>query len=238
MTRQNPFLPATVGAVALCVLALCATPNPLQAVTLDISPTDLGWWNTTDGHSAGNQNYFVGSDPVRTYHNYFTFDLPSLVSGALATDATLEVQLFLSNGPPVVTYTLFDVSTPPGELDASSPPNPVIFSDLGSGASYGQFEVGVGQPATTVLRLPLNAGAVMDINAALGRSFSVGGALLSNTPAFPASLFGGSGDPPPGVRLVLSTTGPVEIPEPPPLGFVALVIGGLAIWRGRVRIGR
>jgi hypothetical protein len=136
-------------------------------------------------HSATRQrlyfpNYIVGSSFSHYFNNFFTFDLSTL--NGIAVSATLEIRRFGSSNTneAVETYELFDVTTDAATLNNTAGPSPSMFTDLGSGVSYGSFEVpGSGLP-DDILIFPLNAAAINDINAAKGGFFSIGGTLTSN----------------------------------------------------------
>lgn len=94
------------------------------------------------------------------------------------------------------------MSTEAQRLNRNNEVNAAVFEDLGTGTSYGTFEVsGSGEPSD-ILSLPLNEAALADINAAAGGFFSIGGRLLgAEVQQF---LFGDSGEG--GVqRLVVET---------------------------------
>jgi hypothetical protein len=83
-------------------------------------------------------------------------------------------------------WGLFDVTTNAAALNTSTNAQVMIdaFNDLGTGSSYGSFDVDVettGNPArlSEVLSFPLNAAALSDINASAGGYFSIGGKWLS-----------------------------------------------------------
>jgi len=128
------------------------------------------------------------------------------------------------------TFGLFDVSTDAVTLNNNVGTSLSIYDDLGSGVSYGEFEILSEGLSTDVLSFELNAAAIADINAGKGGWFSIGGALLSfGSPVGSGTegLFGSSEDG--GVqRLVLEV-----IPEP---GTLFLFGIGVLLVRMRSRI--
>ena len=73
---------------------------------------------------------------------------------------------------------MFDVSTPLAALEASGAGQTAIWTDLGTGTSYGSRVFSAADNNTTTTTT-LNASAVGVINSALGASFAVGGAVTT-----------------------------------------------------------
>ncbi len=185
----------------------------------DAGVDNQGWWSDTRESRDENDNYATGITPYEEIaHNFFTFDLSSLALPVIS--ATLELTRFnyLSSAESE-TFGLFDVSTDAITLNNNVGINLTIYDDLGTGISYGQFEIFSDGLETDILSFELNAAAIADIDAAGGGWFSIGGDLLSlGSPVGDGTelLFGSSIDG--GVqRLVLEV-----IPEPATLVLVGL----------------
>lgn len=195
---------------------------PMQAATVSIGTSDIGWWSTSSGHIADNPNYIVGKSFSVQFRNYFTFDLTGVTD--TITSATLKLFTYVVSAD--LAYELYDVSTDPVTLDTTSAPNSTIFNDLGSGTSYGSFSVRVNQSHSDVL-FTLNSAGVAAINAARGSFFSIGGDAPTAGPNDYIFGFGISATP--SNALVL-TSGLTEVPEPSPLpGLLGFGIFGGAI---------
>ncbi len=230
--NKRPILPQLVTAI----FATFTMFTSVQADSLIFNTSDSpfvlgqdnqGWWNSVTGHTQ-NGNYIVGAQSQASiFRNFFTFDLSSLTIPAAA--ATLEIQRYGANSFDMTeTLGLFDVSTSAGTLNALGPANAAIFNDLGTGTSYGAFDVSTAGNPADILSFPLNSAAVADINAAAGGFFSIGGSLTSLNAIFAGdeTLFGGSGSS--GVqRLVVEA-----VPEPATWLLLGTGIGGLW-WRRR-----
>src|SRR5579859_3435692 len=168
-----------------------------------------GWWSSNEASSNSNDNYIARSGTGNLNHDYFTFDISGFGNHcALGSSAYLTVPRGsgFTTGAPVLTLGLYDVSTDAKTLSQKvNNPNSVIYNDLGSGKSYGNFVLPTtsGAPFT----LNLNGVALAAINEAHQNGqqfFSIGGALI-NPPAIPITyLFGFTG----GTTITLTVTVP------------------------------
>lgn len=214
---------AIAGAAQASQVHIDTSFHPLQVGT-----DNQGWWSNVEiNNNPTNDNYYTGAGfngDKDIFRSFFSFDLSGL--NGTVTSATFEVTRYYNQNASV-TLGFFDVSTPALELittrlkrqDAS------IFEDLGSGLSYGVFNVQA-SGLYDVLTFGLNANALSDINAKLGSGyFSIGAAVLG-----PGFIFSGSSwEPGSGgqgytQRLVLEIS---PIPEPsmlPLLGFGLAVV--------------
>lgn len=189
-----------------------------------------GYWSDTLSNYDENDNYATGINPFGDLsRNFFTFALSSLTLPVIS--ARLELtHFYYDSTAESETFGLFDVSTDAVTLNNNVGSSTSIYDDLGSGVSYGEFEVLSDGLETDVLSFQLNSAALADINVAKGGWFSIGGALLSfGSPVGDGteSIFGSSQDG--GVqRLVVEV-----IPEPDTLLLIGL--GGLLL-RRRSRI--
>ena len=192
----------------------------------DAGVDNQGWWSDTRESHDDNDNYATGISPdEETFRSFFTFDLSSVYLPVAS--ARLELTRFeYWSTAESETLGLFDVSTDAAILNDNVGMNLAIYGDLGSGASYGQFEIFSEGLETDILTFELNTAAIGDINAARGGWFSIGGALLSPGSPMPDgtevvfSRSNGSGEQ----RLVLEV-----VPEP--TTFALFVLGGLLVKR-------
>lgn len=144
-----------------------------------------GWWTDAPGAFTSNSaNYFTGTTPVygsssdpMHHRSFFTFDLSLLQS--VATGATLSLQYCKYLGDdPFETVELFDVSTDAAALNSLiKGTNAAFYSDLGTGTSYGIFDVFPGGAYTDILNFTLNSDGLADLNASGSGFFSIGAAL-------------------------------------------------------------
>jgi hypothetical protein len=185
-----------------------------------------GWWSTTIPNMNINDNYFVGAVETNILRNFFTFDLSPLNQNVVG--ATLELTRFMSSGDPEETIGFFDVSTDAVTLNNNTGTSASIFNDLGTGKSYGEFDVPPSGSVTDVFSFMLNANAIADINAARGGFFSIGGSLLSINRLGMYNEFFFASTKMTGIqRLILNTAPPQPVPEAMSgwelLAFVVLV---------------
>jgi len=184
----------------------------------DLGVDNQGWWSNTWANIDDNDDYTTGIFFDSDHRSFFTFDLSSLSLPVIS--ATLELTRFnYVSYEDSETLGLFDISTDAVTLNNNVGTSESIYDDLGSGISYGEFEIL--REGTDVLSFELNAAAIGDINAAKGGWFSIGGALLSGSVSQLETqyFFGYSHDG--GVqRLVLEV-----VPEP--ATFVLLGLGVL-----------
>jgi len=183
--------------IATCLVLALTSSSYGAIVTLSTGDSVLhsgtgrtsnqGWWADNDTNTANNNIVETGRANlgiVVERRSFFTFDLsdPALV-GSTINSVTLQVQLGGVNGSEAMeTLELFDVSTDASTLNSTGAPNVTIFTDLGSGTSFGatSFDTTGGSPVD----FTLNAAGVAAIQSALGGGgspnyFSIGARLTS-----------------------------------------------------------
>lgn len=241
------FLTKPIGILlGIAFITLEATGAATAAVfTFDTSDSQFtsevrnqGWWSLEEGNSDTNDRYFVGTTEGTVFRNFFTFDISSLPTEPIVS-ATLQLKRFNSTTVnPTETLGLFDVSTDAPTLNSNTSADAAIFNDLGTGRSYGTFEVSTSfdYNPTEVLSFSLNSVAVADIQSATNAGeqfFSIGGSLLNlppGPPEYDQYLFAGSGSnnpfEPAGTQRLTVTT----VPEPSTtLGSLMLLCFGIFI---------
>ncbi|MBV9849487.1 MAG: hypothetical protein JO250_07350 [Armatimonadetes bacterium] len=193
---------------------------------------------TNDNHSTGQQTVNVGGTLItRDFNSFYTFDLSSLnltnqiVTGATLTFNPLPNEAGISgSGATSENLGLFDVSTDAATLNAShlgGTPRPDIYTDLGSGTSYGTFTYPLSP--TTPQTLTLDSAALTDITSHAGGFFSIGAALQGLPASGTELLFGGSdvGGISDAQTLTITTAPRASVPEASPMTFLGL--GGLLL---------
>ena len=163
------------------------------------------------------------------HRSFFSFDLSSISEVVLDATLLLTRGTSSSNNEATETLEFFDVSTNAATLNNNTGGNAAIYADLGSGTSYGAFNIAGSGSLTDILSFNLNASALTDINAASG-FFSIGGIMTSDD-GFDG-VFGGSQVYTAELRL---ETRDASVTEPGTLGLLMLGAMGAASVRRRVR---
>ena len=199
-----------------------------------------GWWaegDLGDFASDSNHNYLTGYARSE-FRSFFTFDLSSLD----LTDRTLAGAVFEVNGATFFadsaeeTLGLFDVTTAANVVNHNEGFNSTVFADLGTGVSYGTFEIAK-YPANSYLTFALNEAALQDIARNAGSFFTIGARSLSGTP-IPFEdpnfrfdlLFAFSGEFPASLILDIQ---PASAPVPEPSTIILLGTGVAALMTRR-----
>jgi hypothetical protein len=171
----------------------------LQTNSGNTVSTMTGWYDITGSHNASNPDYIVGlcgsSDSCNggndVLNNFFTFNVPA------GTYTSATISAFLPNpGSPYssfycncssLTYQLWDVTTPIGQLMASNGGRVDIYNDLGSGTFYGSAVVTSADQGTQIL-ITLDAAGLASLNASAGSMCAVGGSIYGAQSPEPGTL--------------------------------------------------
>jgi extracellular elastinolytic metalloproteinase len=174
------------------------------ATTITLNATDSGWWSNAGSHTATNKNYITGRSSTTSEHrSYFVFNLATI------TQTITSAQLRLSNptngySSPDASenFALFDVSTPLATLQASGTAQNTVYSDLGTGVSYGSQTVSSANNGGFVT-VDLNPEGLTALNAALGGNLAVGGSLTTVVGTANQFIFGFTGQQSNTKQLIL-----------------------------------
>lgn len=215
-----------VAALCSCLAFSSAYAATFSTAGSEFTPGTLnqGWWpsdpsdtlndDTNDNHFTG----YAGGPSANDYlRSFYTFDVSTL--DGPATSATFRVQRWAQ--PADVVLGLWDVTTPAAVVNFNNGQNTAIWTDLGSGNSYGSFNVPTGA-LEDYLSFTLNSQALADINAS-GGFFTIGAAVTSPANGW---IFAASG------RDVTYLDVATSVPEP---GTLALMVAGLGMLGGAAR---
>lgn len=209
-----------------CVCAALAfSPSSAKAGPITLDSVTKGWWAyyTGDGPGIGiTLTGFVNINILgNEYRTFYAFDTSAITDRVKS--ATLRIRRGSQNAP--VTLGLWDVTTPVNVLRYGPSWDPdlvdAVFTDLGSGTSYGAFSIAPGVPSD-YLDLKVNNRALRDLRKSSG-DFSIGTSLLGYKPDSSYNeLFFTGGYGANGASLILDVS---PVPEP---GTLALVLIGAA----------
>jgi hypothetical protein len=135
----KPFLTAVgAGAIALAVATSAFGQEP-STQTFTTSQSEFtagvrnqGWWSgqPTILNDDSNANYVASRGDGASEENFFTFDLRGLRASCAVRAATLRLTRFEGSGTGVLSYQLWDVSTPAAILNRNDGYSPTIAGDL------------------------------------------------------------------------------------------------------------
>jgi hypothetical protein len=200
---------------------LFALTTSAMAATVDVSPSDIGWYTQPGFHSAAIKNYFASENNGQ--RNYFVFDV-SAIDTSRVDSATFIINTY--NISDAGTFTLFNVTTPASTLSASSSvgaPGQAINQDLGDGDVYGSILLNASD-SNSLVSITLNSSFITALKSSSG-TISLGGTFAgtTNTSAF---AFGGSAINS-GTLLSLNVT-PVPEADKAYMMLGGLLLAGLA----------
>ncbi len=221
--------------ILFCLVWIIATPT---AFALIIDPTYRGFvtsnGQTSDTLLGQGNSYMVGfSFSTVTRRSYFYFAIPTLAPGESISAARLTLAGGSLNleGTTARTVSLWDVSAAIGQIGSA-------YSDIGSGNSYGSFQVNRSDPTfgVTSYSVNLNTQAILDLNASAGGLFAIGGTLdVFNNGVSRYQVFantGGSSLTDGNTRLQVTV-----VPEPSTLSLVVAAAIAIVVHR-RINLRR
>ncbi len=148
---------------------------------------DQGWYASNGFHDPGNTGYLTGRFSGFDYRGFAVFDLSTPISGTITT-ANLYLWNPAPGAPPndtcgfvgdgFETLFVYDVTTPIGTLTAGGSGLTAIYTDLGSGTTYGARTVDASANGFFVVT-SLSASFRAAVNAAnnVGGQIAVGAAI-------------------------------------------------------------
>jgi len=122
------FLFAASGVASATSMTLSTADNPFDPGVLN-----QGWWSQTISVTDDNDNFAFGG----SYRNFFTFDLSPVSQTITAATLRINGTSTSGSGSYPITYGVFDVSTAAATLNNNVGTSSSIWTDLGSGTSYG-----------------------------------------------------------------------------------------------------
>jgi len=233
------YLPWILGPLAAAFLFSATTPASAAIVTIDTSSNEFrsglenqGWWPPTIGYSNNTESdyHFVGwSTPGYSdteVRSFFSFYLdPALLANSTITGASFIIRKGESGGDATQeTIGLFDVTSPLATVMHNVSSNFPVWTDLGTGTSYGTYTFPIGGNPDENLFIPLDSAAIAAMNAQFGSYFTMGAAITSGDGFIfrqnPGAL---------GIQALALEITPV--PEPSTIALFVFALGILAFCR-------
>ena len=238
------YLPWIFGPLTAAFLFSAAGSASAGLVTIDTSSNEYrsglenqGWWPPTIGYSnnTDSDDHFVGwSTPGFSdteVRSFFSFYLdPALLNNSTITGASFIIRKGESGGDGVQeAIGFFDVTSPLATVMHNVSSNFGVWTDLGTGMSYGTHTYATGGNPDENLVIPLNAAALAVMNAGFGSYFTMGAAITSGDGFIfrqnPGAL---------GIQALLLETTPV--PEASAIALFVLALGMMAFWHAKIRV--
>jgi len=162
-------------AAMAAVIVGCLGQNAI-ANEISVNISILGWYTDTGHHDSSNVNTLTGYLTGTEYRSFYLWDLPAFTG--TVTSARIEFALPYSLGVSSLSQMgkMFDVTNTSVATianDDGAGQGLQIFSDLGSGLSYGDFVISDADSLTTFI-VNLNQNALDAINASAGQAFAIG----------------------------------------------------------------
>lgn len=227
MLSKKFLTAAFAAALSLPLVAAHAGTIMLTTAQSEFTAGTLnqGWWASNAGNATRNDNHLTGSYTGGEYRSFYTFDL-STITGKVKS-ASLLVKHGNQSGP--VTLDLWDVTTAANIVNKNDGMNAAVFADLGSGKSYGSYQIQADSPFDTYLSLSLNVHAFHDLDKANG-FFTIGATASSAQNNF---IFGSTGSDVTSLIVEFADAPSAKVPEPASLALLLAGVGGIVAARRR-----
>lgn len=227
-----------ISGKVLFAFLILAFSHVASADTISITATNSGWYFDNGSHAEYTEpSIFTGVCITCPYvgeaRSFFLFDLSS-VSGTVVS-AELRISTGSTAGSfgqfytddSYETYSLYEISHDPSILPIGELGNTALFDDLGTGVTYGAYNVS--SPLDLYISIALTADAINDINNS-GTLFGMGGAIstLDNDLTRTQYAFGGTHLGTQTRELILTTVVPVP-------AALWLMVSGLFMLVGVIR---
>lgn len=160
---------------------------------IQVSASSLGWYNEDGEHDSSNKNTLTGYLVDKEYRSFFTWQIPTLSEAV--TSALIRIDIAYgfgasNNGP--LTGEMFDITFDNlAFLTATNGAGngQTIFTDLGTGNTYGDITVQSNFQYGYTFDVELNSAAIEAINNSGGGVFGLGMKVIGSPSSNPYFLF-------------------------------------------------
>ena len=170
--------------ILLALISFSLTSIATYATEIAINASDSGWYRDGGFHESINKNTLTGNLASIDYRSFYLWEIPEFNESVISARVDFEIYYSLGAfGGDDQLATVFDVNSTNIALlttDNGSGHGREIFNDLGSGLSYGEFNVASFETYGYILSVNLNSNAIEAINNSKGQSFAFG--IVNNTP--------------------------------------------------------
>lgn len=230
-------LTKSLGCVAAMFTAsFFGTASSADAQTFDV--TARGFYMSNGFHTAFYDGYLTGWDGGLEYRSFFVFDIPELTE--TAEGATLSLWMPVggySSDQSFETLALWSVETSISSLVANyeepTPESEAIYTDLGSGTSFGSTQVTATETGA-YFTVTLTSAGVAALNAAQGSQIAIGASITSLTYGpNPQQVFLNSDTNPSNPNSDGKAAQISVVPEPTTVALLGLSAGAILFFRRR-----
>jgi hypothetical protein len=213
--------------ISLVCLFSAFTYTGSALAEIQVSASSLGWYNVDGEHDSSNKNTLTGYLADKEYRSFFTWQIPTLSEAVTSGLIRIEITYGFgasNNGP--LTGEMFDITSDNFAFLTSTNGagnGQTIFTDLGTGNTYGNITVQSNFQYGYTFDVVLNSSAIEVINNSSGGVFGLGMKVIGDPSSNPYFLFSDYYN---AGSQILVLNPAATVPEP---NSYALLLAGLGL---------